>query len=267
MRSAHVRATPTPTARADGVRAVGRALDILLAFESGDRELSASDLLTRVELSRPTLYRLLYTLEQLGFVASSGEPQRFRLGPSVARLAQAWNAAPDLATVAGPILQALWAATDETVAIFVPQGGLRLCMSEIPSPQALSFQRGVGYTEKIALGASGRAILAHLAPTAAELGAYARDARVDRDRLELELRATRRRGYATSSSELIAGAVAIAVPFFGRDGAVAGSIGVFGPEVRLPRRRQQSFATLLLESGRTLSAALGFHAPAEAATD
>ncbi|MDB5871048.1 MAG: transcriptional regulator, IclR family, partial [Ramlibacter sp.] len=46
---------------ATGVRAVGRALEVLLAFREGDSELSASELLARVKLSRPTLYRLLYT--------------------------------------------------------------------------------------------------------------------------------------------------------------------------------------------------------------
>src|SRR5579864_3591749 len=64
----------------ESVRAVERALEILLAFRPGDEELSVAELLTRVDLSRPTLYRLLNTLEQQGFLFSFGEPQRFRLG-------------------------------------------------------------------------------------------------------------------------------------------------------------------------------------------
>ena len=63
----------------ESVRAVERALEILLAFRPGDKELAVAELLTRVDLSRPTLYRLLNTLEQQGFLVSSGEPQRFRL--------------------------------------------------------------------------------------------------------------------------------------------------------------------------------------------
>ena len=49
-------------AGAGHVRAVARALEVLQAFREDDVELSASDLLARVTLSRPTLYRLLYTL-------------------------------------------------------------------------------------------------------------------------------------------------------------------------------------------------------------
>jgi len=61
----------------DGVRAVDRALAVLLAFTANDDELWAIEIARRVGLSRPTLYRLLYTLERQGFIVSVGEPQRF----------------------------------------------------------------------------------------------------------------------------------------------------------------------------------------------
>ena len=67
----------------ENVRAVGRALEILAAFTEEDPQLSAGELLKRVDLSRPTLYRLIYTLQEHGFLVSVGEPQRFRLGPAV----------------------------------------------------------------------------------------------------------------------------------------------------------------------------------------
>ena len=66
----------TTTEKSENVRAVGRALEILQAFTEGDPELSAGELLKRVDLSRPTLYRLIYTLEEHGFIVSVGEPQR-----------------------------------------------------------------------------------------------------------------------------------------------------------------------------------------------
>ena len=61
----------------DSVRAVDRALEILMAFTAADHQLTASELLKRVDLSRPTLYRLLRTLENSGFIVSSGDPQKF----------------------------------------------------------------------------------------------------------------------------------------------------------------------------------------------
>lgn len=248
----------TTAEKSDGVRAVGRALEILTAFTSQDFELTPGELLKRVDLSRPTLYRLLYTLEEHGFVVSSGEPQRFRLGPAVAQLAHVWTASLDLSQIAQPVLQRIWRATGETVAMFVPQGHLRLCVAELPSPQPLNFKRGVGYTERIVRGASGRAILAHMASTPEQLAQYVRDADIDVPALTAQLHQTLRQGYATSHNELIPGAVAIAAPFFDRNALVAGSIGVFGPEVRLDAGRREQFARLLIEEAAALSGMLGY---------
>lgn len=239
------------------VRAVERALDILLAFSAQDSELTASEILKRVDLSRPTLYRLLYTLEQSGFVASSGEPQRFRLGPSVARMAWAWSASLDVARVAQPVLRRVWETTNETVALFVPRGNMRMCLAEMQSPQPLSFRRGVGYSERAALGASGRALLAWTDPSIEQLAVLCEGLDMEPAQLKKELAQVRKQGYATSRNELINGAVAVAVPFFDQSGRVAGSMGVFGPDVRMDKPRIEEIAQLLLQEAQQLSELLG----------
>ncbi len=251
---------PTPTVAqtektGDGVRAVERALDILLAFDAADQELSAGELLKRVDLSRPTLYRLLQTLEQKGFVASSGNPQRFALGPSMARLAHLWTARTDLVALAEPLMRALWQETQETVSLLVHRGDQRVCAAELPSPQPLSFRRGVGFSEKIHRGASGRAILAFVPDPMPflEPGLTA----AEREAFLAELAKVRRSGWATSEDELIRGASAVAVPFFRHDGAPAGALAVFGPTVRMDRERVRRIARLLLEQAHQLSRALG----------
>lgn len=240
-----------------GVRAVERALDILSAFAPGDTELSVAELLRRVDLSRPTLYRLLHTLEKKGYVSSQGEPQRFSLGPSAARLAHVWSSSLDVANVARPVMLEAWAHTSETVALFVPKGELRVCVAEMPSPQPLSFRRGVGYSERLVRGASGRAILAFTPLAEGQLEAYAEGTSTDigwvRSRLEL----TRQRGYEMGHNELIQGAFSVAAPFFDGNGAVAGSLGVFGPDVRLTEARVHEFGRYLARMTQQLSATLG----------
>lgn len=239
----------------DGVRAVERALDVLLAFDAADQELSAGELLKRVDLSRPTLYRLLQTLEQKDFIVSTGNPQRFSLGPSVARLAHLWASRSDIAAVAEPMMRSLWEATQETVSLLLHRGDQRVCAAELPSPQPLSFRRGVGYSEQIFRGASGRAILGFLPDPEPFLDPAASAAK--RQAFLAELAKVRRNGYATSEDELIRGASAVAAPFFGRDGLPAGSLAVFGPSVRMDRERVKSVAQLLMAQALDLSRALG----------
>ena len=252
-------AEPQPE-KGDGVRAVERALDILAAFSPAKHDLLVADLGKLVPLSRPTLYRLLNTLEKKGFVTSSGEPQRFRLGPAVARLAQVWTSTLDLAEVARPVMHEAWVSTSETVALFVPRGEMRLCIAEMPSPQPISYRRGVGYSEKLVRGASGRAILAFTPLADGQLEAYAAGTNTDMEWLRDQLAVTRARGYAMGHNELIQGAYAVAAPFFDSGRHVAGSLGVFGPDVRLTEARVREFGTILREMAGRITQGMGGHA-------
>jgi IclR family transcriptional regulator, acetate operon repressor len=233
------------------VRAVERALDILLAFRPHDDALTVSELLGRVDLSRPTLYRLLRTLQVKNFLTASDNPKQFRLGPAVAQLAHVWTSVLDLASVAEPMMRRLWDETSETVALFARDAMSRVCVAELPSAQALSFRRGVGYHESLALGASGKAILAHL-PEGAPGGLHAEAKRHAR-----ELAQIRDRGFAVSKNELIQGAVAVSAPLFNGSGEVIGSVSVFGPSVRLSDARISTFARLLIREAREISQVLG----------
>ena len=244
------------TATHDGVRAVGRALDIVLAFTAHDLELSATDLLKRVPLSRPTLYRLLHTLEEKGFIVALGEPQRFRLGPAIANLTRVWTSTFDVSAVADPIMKKAWTETGETVALFVPRGNQRLCVAELPSEQVLSFRRGVGYLEPLPRGASGKAILAFMDLPANEIGLYAQGIAVEPSQLSIELARTRKTHFAMSRGDIVPGAIGIAAPFFDRTGNVAGSIAVFGPEFRIDSGARKELCTKVVRYGEELSTAL-----------
>jgi IclR family acetate operon transcriptional repressor len=239
----------------EGVRAVDRALDILLAFRAGDRQLSASELLKRVDLSRPTLYRLLRTLELRGFIVSVGEPQRFQLGPSVAHLAHMWTSGLDLAELSRPMMRRLWEQTGETVALLVHHGHERVCVAEMPSAQPLSFKRGVGHSESVILGASGRAILAF----ATDAPSYIEE-KIPKARHKAyldELARIREAGYAISRDELIQGAVAIAAPFFSAGSKVVGSLAVYGPSARVDEVQVKRIAQWLLGAAHDLSQKAG----------
>ncbi|WP_354005056.1 IclR family transcriptional regulator [Ramlibacter cellulosilyticus] len=240
-----------------------RALDILVAFTAEDTQLSAGELSRRTGLSRPTLYRLLHTLGQKGFVLAEGEPQRFRLGPAVGHLAHVWSSGIDLTTVAQEGMKRIQDETGETVALFSRVGGERVCVAELPSRHPLSFKRGVGYRERIALGASGRVILAYVDDETVQAAVRAGPLPFARKRFDEDLAKIRERGWGVSRDELIEGAVAIAAPFFRAGGVVAGSMAVFGPAVRIDETRAAEFGRLLAREAQQLSATLGWKPAAD----
>jgi IclR family transcriptional regulator, acetate operon repressor len=255
--------TVDPVKEPDSVRAVDRALAVLEAFTPEAPRLSALELQARTGLSRPTLYRLLQSLGARGLVQAEGEPRRFTLGPSVMRLAQVWLSALDIRRLAQPLLEELRDATGETAALFLLRDDKRICVAEAVSRHVLAMSRGIGETEHISRGASGRAILAYAQPgqdwRRAAMASLPPEA--DPAALEAELAEVRRRGYALSRGEVFRGALAIAAPVFDHAGVVIGSVALFGPEARLPPAEAEAAGKRLIRTAGSLSRQLGFMPP------
>jgi IclR family transcriptional regulator, acetate operon repressor len=252
---------PRPvTKKAKKVRAVERAIDILQSF-SGDQPLmSVLELQKRVRLSRPTLYRLLDTLADKGLIRAVGTPQRYTLDHGVAKLAHVWFGNIDATQIARPIIEQLWAETNETAALFVLRGDRRLCVMEFPSRHALAISRGLGETEHIARGASGKAILAHMPAEDVERLVKTAPREINRKRLARDLARVRETGYAVTGGEVFVGALAMAAPYFDHTGRVAGSVGLFGPQARIDDTTAARYVQLVLAAAQKVSAELG-HTP------
>ena len=87
------------------VRALSRALDILRVL-NGYKGLNASELSRLVALPRPTVLRLLMTLDELGYVERSDGDGCFRVATKVAELSRGYVEEPWLA-IARPMLTEL----------------------------------------------------------------------------------------------------------------------------------------------------------------
>jgi IclR family acetate operon transcriptional repressor len=239
------------------VRAVERALDVLQCFSADKPSMSVLEIQERVRLSRPTLYRLLHTLAAKGLVRSSGDPQRFSLDYGVGRLASNWMAGIDPIRAGQRIVERLRERTNETAALFILRGHQRLCAVEIAASHFLKISRGIGETEHISKGASGKAILAFMDTDEFEVILRTLPKDTNRKQLLQALDPIRRDGFAVSRAEVFAGAVAIAAPYFDRDKRVAGSIGVFGPQARLDGSWERNAIRLVVDGAAELSSALG----------
>ncbi len=239
------------------VRAVERAIEILQCFSPGKPWMSVLEIQKNVPLSRPTLYRLLQTLAAKGLVRVEGEPQRFALDYAVGALAHSWITGLDVTGVARPILERLRAETGETAALFVRRGALRQCVLELTSPHVLAMSRGIGETDHLWRGASGKAILAFLDDSEAAAILRTLPRGINSNRLAVDLARVHKDSLAISRGEVFVGAIAIAAPYFDHTGRVAGSLGMFGPQARLDAQRERKIARSVVKCATELSTALG----------
>lgn len=240
----------------DSVRAVERAVEILQSFSRAKPSMTVAEIKKVVGLSRPTLYRILNTLERKGLVKCSGEPQRYFLDFGVATIANVWLATSSPVDVASPVLTTLWEEINETVGFFVPNDLNRVCVAELPGRQELSYSRGVGHISGMHETASGRAILA-FSDNEIMANVEATLAKGERGSLHRELKKIRRDGFAFSGGSIV-GIRGIAAPCFAESGKVIGSISITGPESRLKEDRLPFVVSKLRAAVAEVSKALGY---------
>lgn len=233
------------------VRAVDRAIDILHAVSKQPDGIKIAELERQTGIARPTLYRLVRTLERRQLLRPCSDPTQYSLDVGIVALAQPWMHSIDLLARADEALVALAADVEETVALCLHHGNARVYVREIVSKHPLKYSRGIGVTESLVRGAGGLAILAFedekfIADQLATV-----DARTRRQ-LQSEVVAIRRQGYAVSEGQIMDGAMAIAAPVFGGANRVVGSVGIYGPSARLKRENIPDMSAALLACARKI---------------
>ena len=87
------------------VPALARGLQLLAQFKRNEREISGAELSRRLELPRASVFRMLQTLEQMGFVERAGA--NYKLGIGILRLGFEYLASMELTEHGGPVIDAL----------------------------------------------------------------------------------------------------------------------------------------------------------------
>ena len=206
----------------DFVEALARGLDVLACFDADHRAMSLSEVATAAGLARPTARRLLLTLEELGFVRSSGGT--FALTPKVLTLGMAYVGALGLWDIARPHLEALVAQTGESSSMAQLDGSDIVYVARVSVPKLIALRVDIGTRFPAVQTSQGKVLLAALAPDelAATLEVPSRAGLPpylgrSPEQLADELTEVRARGWALADEELAPGVRSVAVPV--RDGA------------------------------------------------
>jgi IclR family KDG regulon transcriptional repressor len=201
------------------VRAVDRALDILLCFSRSDDGLNLSDIAREVHLHKSTVHRLLMSLLQKGFVRKHPQTDKYLLGWSILELISNIYQSDELSAVCLPEMTRLRDTTGETVSLYIRSGLERLRIQGVESNEPIRNVANIGKTYPLFIGASGKVLLAFSEPSVVEqvLQEPFVGPEFNRDELLKQLEEIRSDKYAISIQERDAGAAALAAPIFGRN--------------------------------------------------
>lgn len=246
------------------VDAVAKALQILSEFSTAHPRLSLADLPAQTGIPRATVFRLLSTLEEAGFVVR--EDGEYRLGLKCFVLGNVAAADIDLRNEAYPYLSALRDTTGETAQIAILNQWQVVYIERVPSRQAVGYMTSrAGTLLPAHCTGLGKALLAYLPE--AEVSAWAATQTFPPltpttitalPRLLEELRAIRDRGYAVDEQEREVGVRCIAAPVRDHNGEVVAAISIAGPAARMPTTLVGSeMAGRVVAAAREISIRLG----------
>ena len=249
---------------ATGTQAIDRAAELLSLVVLADEPPDFGDLVSDTGLAKSTASRLLQALERHRLVHRDHDGA-YEAGSLFALYASRHEPSLELVRVARPVLEAVSAATGETVNLAVVRGHTVVQVAQIDSTFLLGTTNWVDVDVPPHASALGKVFFAAgvvpLPTTAMErcTSKTITDPRVFRRQLD----GVRSRGYAEALGELEIGLDAIAAPV-SRAGQVVAALGISGPSDRIGQQRPQ-LGSLLITHSHELSEILGLQRRKEGA--
>ncbi len=243
----------------EGVRSLERAFELLEHLADGGGEMALSELAEASGLPMPTIYRLMRTLVNGGYVRQQPS-KRYALGPRLIRLGDL--AGRLLGTWARPALIELVAETGETANMAVLDGDEAVYVAQVPSKHSMRMFTEVGRRVQPHCTGVGKALLAQLPAETAEaiidrtdLVGHTPHTITDRAALLAELDRIRVQGYALDDEEQELGVRCVAVPLIGAPATAA--LSVSGPSGRMTPEVIETVVPVMRRTAERFAAATG----------
>lgn len=246
------------SSRKDFVEALARGLEVIRSFDRIHAKQTISQISERTLLARPTVLRLLLTLEELGYVRN--QDNLYSLTPKVVDLGMAYVSALGLYGAAKPHMENLSKEVDQTISIAELDGSDIVYTGRVEVPKIVSVGVTVGARLPSASTALGRVLLAavpdselHVVLSTPSLSMYMPRTRFTAEQIRPRLQTVREQGWAESDEDLQYGVQAIAAPIRGEDGQVFAAIGLGTHTSEIEKGTvRERYLPLLLETARSI---------------
>ena len=246
-------------------RSLVKALAVIETLGASPRPLTSSQLSQTLKITRPTVYRILKTLTQHGFVTREEDGALYRLSFKLLDLGHRILERTDLLEAARPILRKLSGYCRETAHLAVPEDGRMVYLDKLEGSAPFCTNSRLGRGVPMHCTALGKAVLAFLPPQRVRtilvrqgMARHTPRTIMAVSAMERELSRVRRQGYAVDDVEFEDGVRCVGAPIFDHRGTPIAAISVSAPASRMPLTRAHEVGAMVRDGVASISRAMGW---------
>jgi IclR family KDG regulon transcriptional repressor len=253
--------SPKPAA----VPLISAAVRVLAVLErlSRQRAIGLEEISREIKLAKPTVYRFLLTLQELGY-ARRVDGERWAMTLKMFNLGSRALDHLDLLSAARPIAEALSEELGETVHMGVLDGDSAVYVLKIESRYTIRMYSRVGRRMPLYCTAIGKVLLAFAKDDerAASLEGvrllpFTENTLTTRAQLDAELTQIRAQGFSRDNEEREENLHCIGAPIFDYTGAVVAVLSVSWPSFRYRSEDEPAWINRVKGAAAAISAVLG----------
>ena len=225
---------------------LARGLEVMRGFSREKRQMTIAQLAHKTGIPRASVRRCLYTLAQLGYVASE-DGRNYALRPKVLGLGHAYLSSTPLVVTAQPFLDRVSDAVNESCSLATLDGEDILYLARSVTSRIISVTLNVGSRLPAHCTSIGHVLLANLPPrelgewlAKADLKAFTERTVTSKEKLREQLAQVREADYAIADRLMELAVRSIAVPVRNAAGTVVAGINVIVEAGRVSLRDMRS---------------------------
>jgi IclR family KDG regulon transcriptional repressor len=242
-----------------------RTLTVLQLLSEADQGRSLSQLCKALDCSKSSLFPILKTMEETGFIISEGESVRYRLTPKVYELVRHHSSRQSIVGFFETVSRQVVASVQETMQMAVLDGTDVVYIAKQESNHPVRLVSEVGRRLPGHATALGKCLLAGLSDLEIKelygsivLGPFTSKTLTTLTALLDSVQRVRGNGYAEDWQEVSEGLCCIAAPVRDGFGSTVAAVSFAVPLHRVTPEHWSNLKTEIIRAGSRISAELGY---------
>lgn len=248
------------------IQSVEKACDLLMAFGNSTEELGVSELSRMLNMGKSTVWKLLNTFENKGFLMKNPSSEKYALSVQFFQVACQYYNQVSIHTVVRSFMEQLSRKYGETIHFAIPDGDEVVYVAKLDGTFNINIYSRIGRRSPIYAPSVGKVILANLPREQAmdilgrnQLQAFTQHTINTKEALLAELDQIRRRGYALDNEEYEIGIRCVGVPIKNIAGTIVGGLSISGTTARMTDELISDMVADLKQAAADIAGRIGYN--------